>query len=55
VRWLKIHLQEAQDTIVEIREAQWMLEERYAIHSKEGEACEGIAHATLSSEQKKQD
>jgi phage shock protein A len=53
--WLKRQLREAQDTIVQLREAQRLSEERYAKHSRECEAAEEIARAALASEQKKQD
>jgi hypothetical protein len=55
VTWLKIQLREAHDTIVQLREAQRLSEERYVKHSRECEAAEEKAHATLVSEQKKQD
>jgi hypothetical protein len=44
--WLKRQLREAQDTIVQLREAQWLSEERYAKHSRECEATEEIAHSS---------
>jgi hypothetical protein len=53
--WLKRQLREAQDTIVQLREAQRLSEERNARHSRECEAVEEIARAALASEQKKQD
>jgi hypothetical protein len=53
--WLKRQLREAQDTIVQLCEAQRLSEERYAKHSRECEAAEEKARATLASEQKKQD
>jgi hypothetical protein len=42
-----------QDTIVQLQEAQWFLEERYAKHSIECEVAKEIARATLSNEKKK--
>jgi phage shock protein A len=52
VTWLKRQLWEAQDTIVQLHEAQWLSEERNARHSRECEAVEEIARAALASEQK---
>ena len=51
--WLKRQLREAQDTIVQLWEAQWFSEERYAKHSIECEVAKEIARATLSNEKKK--
>jgi hypothetical protein len=43
VTWLKRHLREAHDMIVQLHEAQWLLEKRYAKHSRECEMIEEIA------------
>jgi hypothetical protein len=51
--WLKRQLREAQDTIIQLCEAQRMSEERIAKHFKEcGPAMENI-HAALASAQKR--
>jgi len=55
IMWLKTQFQEAQDTIVQLREAQCLSEGRYAKHSKECEAAEEIARAALAGEKNKQD
>jgi hypothetical protein len=53
VTWLKRQLKEEQDTIIQLREAQRMLEERIAEHFKEcGPAMENV-RAALASAQKK--
>jgi hypothetical protein len=46
---------ETQDTIVQLREAKRLSEERYAEHSRECEAVEEKACAALANKQKKQD
>jgi hypothetical protein len=53
--WLKRQLRKAQDMIVQLREAQWLSEERNARKSREHEAVEEIVCAALASEKKKQD
>jgi hypothetical protein len=51
--WLKRQLREAQDTIIQLREAQRMSEERIAKHFKEcGPAMENV-HTALASAQKR--
>jgi hypothetical protein len=53
VTWLKRQLREAQDTIIQLREAQRMSEERIVEHFKEcGPAMENV-HAALASVQKR--
>jgi hypothetical protein len=54
VAWLKRQLREVQDTIVQLREAQRLSEERHTKHSRECEATEKEARAALASVQKKQ-
>jgi hypothetical protein len=53
--WLKRQLREAQDTIVQLREAQQLSEERNAKHSRECEVVEEIARMALANEKKNQD
>jgi hypothetical protein len=53
VTWLKRQLREAQDTIIQLREAQRMSEERIAEHFKEcGPAMENICAALASAQTK---
>jgi hypothetical protein len=54
VAWLKRQLREAQDTIVQLCEAQRLSEERHTKNSRECEATEKEARAALASAQKKQ-
>jgi hypothetical protein len=53
VAWLKRQLREAQDTIVQLREAQRLTEERHTEYSRECEATEKEARVALASAQKK--
>jgi len=55
VTWLKRHLREVHDTIIQLCEAQRLSEERYAKNSRECEVAEEKAHAILANEHKKQD
>jgi hypothetical protein len=52
--WLKRQLREAQDTIVQMQEAQRHSEERHTKNSRECKAVEKEARAALASAQKKQ-
>jgi hypothetical protein len=55
VTWLKRQLWEAQDTIVQLREAQRMSEEQNMKHLREREAVGEKVHADLASAQKRHD
>ena len=52
VAWLKRWLREAQDTIVQLREAQILEEDRHMEHPRECEVTEKEAHVALSNVQK---
>jgi hypothetical protein len=54
VTWIERKLIEVQDIIIQLCEAQWLSEERYAKNSRECEADEEKSCAALASEQKKQ-
>jgi hypothetical protein len=41
--------------IIQMCEAQWLSEERYAKHSRECEVDEEISHTALTNKKKKQD